>query len=71
MVTNGHHLITDYTFAKDALFASINLNGDELEMYYRVHEALGEKVQLPDLIVYLQADTEILMQRIAHARPHL
>ncbi|MFN2145223.1 MAG: deoxynucleoside kinase [Anaerolineales bacterium] len=65
MVTNGHHLITDYTFAKDALFASINLNGDELEMYYRVHEALGEKVQLPDLIVYLQADTEILMQRIA------
>jgi len=65
MVTNGHHLITDYTFAKDALFASINLNGDELEMYYRVHEALGEKVQLPDLIVYLQADTAILMQRIA------
>jgi len=65
MVTNGHHLITDYTFAKDALFASINLDGDELEMYYRVHEALGEKVQLPDLIVYLQADTEILMQRIA------
>ena len=65
MVTNGHHLITDYTFAKDALFASINLKGDELEMYYRVHEALGEKVQLPDVIVYLQADTEILMQRIA------
>ena len=44
MVKNGTHLITDYTFAKDALFASINLNGDELEMYYRVHEALGEKV---------------------------
>jgi deoxyguanosine kinase len=65
MVANGYHLITDYTFAKDALFASINLNGDELEMYYRVHEALGEKVQLPDMIVYLQADTEILMQRIA------
>lgn len=65
MVRNGHHLITDYTFAKDALFASINLSGDELEMYYRVHEALGEKVQLPDLIIYLQADTEILMQRIA------
>jgi deoxyguanosine kinase len=65
MVSNGHHLITDYTFAKDALFAGINLNGDELEMYYRVHEALGEKVRLPDLIVYLQADTHILMQRIA------
>jgi deoxyguanosine kinase len=65
MVTNGTHLITDYTFAKDALFAGINLKGDELEMYYRVHEALGEKVTLPDLIVYLRADTEVLMQRIA------
>ena len=65
MIANGHHLITDYTFSKDALFASINLSGDELEMYFRVHEALGEKVRLPDLIVYLQADTHILMQRIA------
>ena len=61
----GRNLLTDYTFAKDALFASINLQGDELDMYYRVHEALGEKVRLPDLIVYLQADTPVLMQRIA------
>lgn len=62
---SGNNLLTDYTFAKDALFAQINLVGDELEMYYKVHEALGEKVRLPDLIVYLKADTEILMQRIA------
>ena len=34
-------------------------------MYYRVHEALGEKVRLPDLVVYLEANTEVLMQRIA------
>ncbi|MGD2026680.1 MAG: deoxynucleoside kinase [Anaerolineales bacterium] len=61
----GESLLTDYTFAKDSLFASINLEGDELDMYYRVHEALGEKVRLPDLIVYLQADTDVLMQRIA------
>ena len=61
----GRNLLTDYTFAKDALFAKVNLSGDELEMYYRVHEALGEKVQLPDLIVYLRAETEVLMQRIA------
>jgi len=58
-------LLTDYTFAKDALFASINLQGDELDMYYKVHQALGEKVRLPDLIVYLQAETNVLMQRIA------
>jgi deoxyguanosine kinase len=58
-------LISDYTFEKDALFAGINLNGDELQMYYRVHEALAEKIPSPDLIVYLKADTDILMQRIA------
>jgi len=58
-------LISDYTFDKDALFAGINLNGDELQMYYRVHEALAEKIPSPDLIVYLKADTDVLMQRIA------
>lgn len=58
-------LIADYTFEKDALFARINLAGDELEMYYRVHEALAEKIEVPDLIVYLRADTDVLMQRIA------
>ena len=61
---NGQPLITDYTFAKDALFAQINLKGDELEMYYRVHEALGEKVRLPDLLVHLVADTDVVMHRI-------
>ncbi len=65
VLDSRRNLLTDYTFAKDALFASINLAGDELEMYYRVHEALGEKVRLPDLIVYLQAETPVLMQRIA------
>ena len=64
IVDNDRDLMTDYTFSKDALFASINLKGDELEMYYRVHEALKEKIRLPDLIIFLQADTDILMERI-------
>jgi len=64
-------LISDYTFAKDRLFAEVNLVGDELEMYFRVHEALAEKITSPDLIVYLRADTEVLMQRIAQRdRPY-
>jgi deoxyguanosine kinase len=64
-------LISDYTFEKDKLFAEVNLEGDELEMYYRVHEALAEKIAKPDLIVYLQADTEVLMHRIAQRdRPY-
>lgn len=63
-VSNGKNLITDYTFAKDALFAQINLLGDELDIYYQTHEALKEKVTVPDLVVYLKADTDVLMQRI-------
>ncbi len=58
-------LISDYTFEKDALFARINLKGDELEMYYKVQEALAEKISKPDLIVYLRASTDTLMRRIA------
>lgn len=68
---NGANLISDYTFEKDMLFAKINLKGDELEMYYKVHEALAEKIQQPDLIVYLRATTLQLMQRIAQRdRPY-
>lgn len=64
-------LISDYTFEKDALFARINLQGDELEMYHRVHEALAEKIPPPNLMVYLRADTDLLMKRIAQRdRPY-
>lgn len=65
LLAAGKSLISDYTFAKDTLFARINLKGDELDMYHKVHEALGEKIPKPDLIVYLRADTGTLMQRIA------
>ncbi len=65
LLESGKNLISDYTFAKDSLFARINMKGDELEMYYRLHEALAEKIPTPDLLVYLRADTRTLMQRIA------
>lgn len=65
LTAGGRNLCSDYTFEKDALFARINLKGDELDMYARVHEALAEKILVPDLIVYLRADTPTLMQRIA------
>jgi deoxyguanosine kinase len=63
-LTEAKALIADYTFEKDALFARINLTGDELEMYYRVQEALAEKIAKPDLVVYLRASTDTLMKRI-------
>jgi len=65
LLATRESLFSDYTFEKDALFARINLAGDELEMYYRVHDALAEKIIKPDLILYLRASTEMLMQRIA------
>lgn len=64
-------VISDYTFEKDALFARINLKGDELDMYYNVQQALAEKITPPNLVVYLRATTNTLMQRIAQRdRPY-
>lgn len=65
ILKGGKNLLADYTFAKDSLFARINLEGDELTMYHRVHEALAEKIPLPDLTVYLSASIDTLMGRIA------
>ena len=58
-------LIADYTFQKDSLFARLNLQGDELETYFKLHAALAERLQMPDLTVYLQVETRAALQRIA------
>jgi deoxyguanosine kinase len=58
-------LVSDYLFAKDWLFAHLNLAGDELAMYERVHAILGEQIPPPALVVYLKASTDTLMERIA------
>jgi deoxyguanosine kinase len=58
-------LIADYTFAKDALFARLNLSGDELDTYDLVHHALAEKLPNPDLVVFLKVELESAMRRIA------
>jgi len=64
-------LVSDYIFAKDALFASVNLHGDELAVYQRVHDALAEQIETPDLLIYLRADTDLLMRRITQRdRPY-
>lgn len=64
-------LVSDYTFAKDSLFAHLNLNGDELAVYDKLHSALAEKIPKPDLLVYLRAGLDTLMARIdARDRPY-
>ncbi|MDO9546194.1 MAG: deoxynucleoside kinase [Pelolinea sp.] len=64
LLEENNPLISDYTFSKDALFAQITLDGDELEMYGQLHSVLAEKIPSPDLVVYLRATTDVLMQRI-------
>jgi deoxyguanosine kinase len=59
------NLISDYTFAKDPIFAQINLDGDELATYQLVYEALAERIPKPDLVIYLRVTTDVAMQRIA------
>ncbi len=64
-------VFADYIFAKDRLFARLNLAGDEWDVYEQIHGALAEQVILPHLVVYLQADTDVLMARIAQRdRPY-
>ncbi|HET7010235.1 MAG TPA: deoxynucleoside kinase [Anaerolineales bacterium] len=59
------NLIADYTFEKDALFARLNLGGDELNTYFRLHAALAERLQVPDLTVYLKVTTPTALHRIS------
>ncbi len=58
-------LISDYLFAKNAIFARLNLNGDELALFEQLYGTLGDRVPKPDLVVYLQADIDTLLARIA------
>ena len=58
-------LVADYTIAKDSLFAHLNLEGDELDMYRRLYDVLAARTRVPDLVVHLRADTDVLMMRIA------
>lgn len=57
-------VITDYMFEKDRLFASLNLDDNEITLYDLVANLLQRNVIPPDLVIYLQADTGTLMNRI-------
>lgn len=58
-------LVSDYLFAKDNLFANLNLVNDELAVYGNVYAALAERIPPPRLVVYLKAGVDTLMERIA------
>lgn len=57
-------IVSDYSFLKDRVFAYVNLSEHELKLYEKIYEFLEKDVPRPDLVVYLQAPVEILIERI-------
>jgi deoxyguanosine kinase len=56
--------ITDYLFAKDRIFAYLNLDENELALYQRIYSLLDGRISTPDLVIFLQAKPETLFARI-------
>lgn len=56
--------ISDYIFAKDRIFANINLDEDELILYNHLTRVMESSITQPDLVVYLQTSTDVLLKRI-------
>lgn len=62
--------ISDYLFDKDRIFAYLNLDENELALYEQFYKILEPKIVRPDLVIFLQADTDTLLHRIKlRARP--
>ena len=57
-------IVSDYLFDKDKIFAYLNLDDNELFIYQRLYDLLAADVPAPDLVVYLQAPTDILERRL-------
>jgi deoxyguanosine kinase len=57
--------ISDYLFTRDRLFAELNLDTEELKLYDQIAANLAVDAPVPDLVIYLQASVDALMQRLA------
>lgn len=63
--------VSDYLFEKDQLFASLNLNEEEYALYQQIYRTLQLHAPVPDLVIYLQAAPEILVERVRRrAQPY-
>lgn len=56
--------ISDYLFTRDRLFAELNLDAEELKLYDQIADNLAVDAPVPDLVIYLQASVDALMQRL-------
>jgi deoxyadenosine/deoxycytidine kinase len=57
--------VADFMLEKDRLFAELTLNGDELRLYEQIYAGLALDAPAPDIVVYLQAPVDVLLERIA------
>ena len=62
--------VCDYLFDKDKIFAYLNLDDNELFIYQRLYDLLAKDVPAPDLVIYLQVPTDVLLQRIRERSQH-
>ena len=62
--------VCDYLFDKDKIFAYLNLDDNELFIYQRLYDLLAKDVPAPDLVIYLQVPTDVLLQRIRERSKH-
>jgi deoxyguanosine kinase len=56
--------VCDYLFDKDKIFAYLNLDDNELFIYQRLYDLLAKDIPAPDLVIYLQAPTDVLVRRL-------
>ena len=56
--------VSDYLFAKDGIFAGVTLGPDELALYRQIFQLLEAQMPRPDLVIYLEARTDVLVRRI-------
>lgn len=60
----GQNVVSDYLFEKDRIFAYLNLTEHELALYERIYDFLVKETPKPDIVIYLQARTDVLLARI-------
>jgi len=58
-------VVSDFLFEKDKIFAYLNLDNEELQVYEKYYELLAADLPVPDLVIYLQAKPEVLAQRMS------
>lgn len=59
-----HTIVCDYLFDRDKIFAYLNLDDNELFIYQRLYDLLSRDIPVPDLVIYLQAPSEVLVRRV-------